>query len=258
MSLPAATDHDLARHSIRLLLSQQTPEGAYPASPTFSAYRGYCWFRDGSFIADAVSASGHAGSAARFFDWCARVLTDRADHIRWIVAETEAGRPPAGDRMLPTRFTFAGGDGTDDWWDFQLDGYGTWLWALDAHRARHGGDLARWQEAIDLTVDYLLASWNRPCYDWWEEHAHQVHVSTLGASSRASNAVARRRLDADRAARIRATVAALRAAIATDGLSTGTSPSGSAAPASTAASPPPSRRSASSMRARSSHARPLR
>lgn len=220
MSLPAAADHDLARHSIRLLLSQQTPEGAYPASPTFSAYRGYCWFRDGSFIADAVSASGHAGSAARFFDWCARVLTDRADHIRWIVAETEAGRPPAGDRMLPARFTFAGGDGTDDWWDFQLDGYGTWLWALDAHRARHGGDLARWQEAIDLTVDYLLASWNRPCYDWWEEHAHHVHVSTLACIGAGLNAVVGD-VSPDRAARIRATVAALRAAIATDGLSKG-------------------------------------
>ena len=220
MHLPAAADHDLARHSIRLLLSQQTPEGAYPASPTFSAYRGYCWFRDGSFIADAVSASGHAHSAMRFFDWCAGVLTDRAEHIRWIVAETEAGRPPAGDRMLPARFTFAGGDGTDDWWDFQLDGYGTWLWALDAHRRRHGGGLGRWQEAIELTVDYLVASWNRPCYDWWEEHAQHVHVSTLACIGAGLDAVAGD-VSPERAARIRATVAAIRAAIATEGLSKG-------------------------------------
>ena len=220
MPLPAAADHDLARHSIRLLLSLQTPEGAYPASPTFSAYRGYCWFRDGSFIADAVSASGHDESAARFFDWCARVVTDRADHVRWIVAETEAGRPPGGDRMLPARFTFAGGDGTDDWWDFQLDGYGTWLWALDAHRTRHSGDLARWQEAIDLTVDYLVASWDRPCYDWWEEHAHHVHVSTLACIGAGLAAVAGD-VSPERAARIRSTLTALRAAIATHGLSKG-------------------------------------
>ena len=38
--------------------------------------------------------------------------------------------------MLPARFTFAGEDGTDEWWDFQLDGYGTWLWALVEHLER--------------------------------------------------------------------------------------------------------------------------
>jgi GH15 family glucan-1,4-alpha-glucosidase len=221
--LPAAADHELARHSIRLLLSEQTPEGAYPASPTFSAYRGYCWFRDGSFIADAVSASGHAESADRFFDWCARVLTDRADHIRWIVAESEAGRPPAGDRMLPARFTFAGGDGTDDWWDFQLDGYGTWLWALAAHRTRHAGsagDLARWQDAVDLTVDYLIASWSRPCYDWWEEHAPHIHVSTLACIGAGLDAVAGY-VSPERATRIADAADGIRAAIDADGLSNG-------------------------------------
>ncbi len=220
MPLPAAADHDLARHSIRLILSLQTPEGAYPASPTFSAYRGYCWFRDGSFIADAVSASGHTGSAERFFDWCARVLTERADHIAWIVSESAAGRPPAGERMLPARFTFAGGDGDDDWWDFQLDGYGTWLWALAAHRERHGGDLSRWQDAIDLTVDYLVASWDRPCYDWWEEHAHHVHVSTLACIGAGLTSVVSD-VSPERAERIAGTVADIRRAIAADGLSQG-------------------------------------
>ena len=39
--------------------------------------------------------------------------------------------------MLPTRFTFDGQPGSDPWWDFQLDGYGTWLWAVHAHAARH-------------------------------------------------------------------------------------------------------------------------
>jgi GH15 family glucan-1,4-alpha-glucosidase len=169
----------LAASGHALIVAQQTPEGAYPASPTFSAYAGYCWFRDGSFIADGVSAYGDEHSASAFFDWCARVLEDRADHIGWIVAETSAGRPPSGDRMLPARFTFARGDGTDEWWDFQLDGYGTWLWALTEHASRHSVDLDRWRAAAELTVDYLVSSWNRPCYDWWEEHSHAVHVSTL-------------------------------------------------------------------------------
>lgn len=210
----------LATRSLRLITDLQTAEGAYPASPTFSAYLGYCWFRDGAFTADAVSAAGEPASAERFFDWCARVLTDRADHIRWIVAETEAGRPPGAERMLPARFTFAGGDGTDEWWDFQLDGYGTWLWALAAHVARHGGDLSRWQDAVDLTVDYLASSWQRPCYDWWEEHAMHVHVSTLACVGAGLEAVAPF-LDAARGARARDAVDGIRSLIADRGLTGG-------------------------------------
>lgn len=207
----------LAAHSIRLITGLQTPEGAYPASPTFSAYRGYCWFRDGAFIADAASAAGEAASAERFFDWCARVLEERGDHIRWIVAETEAGRPPSADRMLPARFTFAGGDGADEWWDFQLDGYGTWLWALVAHVERHGADAHRWRDAVALTVDYLVASWERPCYDWWEEHAMHVHVSTLACIGAGLDAVAVL-LDPERTERAAAAVAAIRARIAGEGV----------------------------------------
>jgi GH15 family glucan-1,4-alpha-glucosidase len=215
----------LAAHSIRLITGLQTPEGAYPASPTFSAYLGYCWFRDGAFIADAASAAGEARSAERFFDWCARVLDSRADHIRWIVAESAAGRPPAAEQMLPARYTFEGGDGTDEWWDFQLDGYGTWLWALVAHVDRHGGGtgvdtavgLERWRSAVELTVDYLVASWERPCYDWWEEHAMHVHVATLACVGAGLAAVVPV-LDAERAQRATAAVDGIRALIASEGV----------------------------------------
>ncbi|WP_345764064.1 glycoside hydrolase family 15 protein [Diaminobutyricibacter sp. McL0608] len=189
LSVLAPDIETLVRSSHHLIVELQTPEGAYPASPTFSAYEGYCWFRDGAFIADAVSAYGDEASATAFFDWCSRVIVGRQDQIRWIVAETRAGRPPTGDRMLPARFTFAGGDGVDDWWDFQLDGYGTWLWALTAHVERFGLDPDRWSLAVQLTVDYLLSSWSRPCYDWWEEHSESVHVSTLACVAAGLSAV---------------------------------------------------------------------
>ena len=197
----------LVRASHHLIAGLQTPEGAYPASPTFSAYEGYCWFRDGAFIADAMSVYGDDGSANAFFDWCARVIGDRRDHIRSIVDQTREGKPPAGERMLPARFTFAGGDGTDEWWDFQLDGYGTWLWALVQHLGRSDVDADRWRSAVELTVDYLLASWSRPCYDWWEEHSEVVHVSTLACVAAGLQAVADAGLvDRSRAAIIDATV----------------------------------------------------
>jgi GH15 family glucan-1,4-alpha-glucosidase len=179
----------LAESSIQLILRYQDASGAYPASPTFSAYRGYCWFRDGSFIADGVSAAGAVDSASRFFDWCSGILLSRRDQVERIAGRAAEGNPVPDLEMLPTRFTFEGGDGADDWWDFQLDGYGTWLWAVAEHSARHGLGLERWREAIELTVDYLASSWDRPCFDWWEENPTQVHVSTLGCIAAGLRAV---------------------------------------------------------------------
>jgi GH15 family glucan-1,4-alpha-glucosidase len=184
-STPVLADREalaaLALDQRALIRSLQHADGAYPASPTFSAYRGYSWFRDGAFIADAMSAGGDAASAEAFFGWCARVIEARRDDVARIVAAAAAGTPLPDADMLPTRFDFDGRDGTDEWWDFQLDGYGIWLWALGAHVTRHGVDAAPWLDACRLTIEYLASSWARPCYDWWEEHIEQVHVSTLGS-----------------------------------------------------------------------------
>ncbi|MGV8896998.1 MAG: glycoside hydrolase family 15 protein [Rhodoglobus sp.] len=197
---------DIAANSARLIRKFQDASGAYPASPTFSAYRGYSWFRDGAFIADGMSAHGEAESASRFHDWCSGILVSRRDQITRIVSASLAGSPVPDVEMLPTRFTLAGGEGADDWWDFQLDGYGTWAWAVVQHARRHSLSLDPWREALELATDYLLSSWQRPCFDWWEEHAEHVHVSTLGCISAGLRA-ASHELDADRAARALAVVA---------------------------------------------------
>ena len=186
MSTVTSTAHPeltaLAESSLALIVGLQDASGAYPASPTFSAYRGYSWFRDGAFIADGVSSWGSAGvdSASRFHDWCARILLSRESQIAAIVAASGTDAPVADSEMLPTRFTFDGLEGDDEWWDFQLDGYGTWLWAVVEHARRHDLSLEPWGAAMALAVDYLVSSWDRPCFDWWEEHSEQVHVSTLG------------------------------------------------------------------------------
>lgn len=171
----------LAVLSHATITQHQHPAGAYPAAPTFSAYRGYTWFRDGAFIADGVSRFGDVQSASGFHDWCSRVLVDRQARVDSLLGLAARGQRPDVEMMLPTRFTLDGEEGPDPWWDFQLDGYGTWLWSLVAHADRHRLDLARWSSAIEVAVDYLTAFWASPCYDWWEENPEQRHVSTLGA-----------------------------------------------------------------------------
>ena len=210
----------LARASVELILRLQDESGAYPASPSFSAYRGYSWFRDGAFIADAMSSAGEIDSAGRFFDWCAGILTDRSVLVAEIVARAGTADPVPDQQMLATRFTFAGEEGNDDWWDFQLDGYGTWLWAVVEHANRHGLVLDRWRTAIELSVDYLCSSWPRACFDWWEEEVGEVHVSTLGCIA-AGLAAAAPSLDDARNAASSAAVSEIQTLIRGEGLAAG-------------------------------------
>lgn len=221
--IPTRADHSaLVDSSADLIESLQHAGGAYPASPTFSAYAGYSWFRDGAFIADGMSSVGRIASAERFFDWCAGVLDSRADEVRATVAAARAGDPVPDAAMLPTRFTFDGRAGDDEWWDFQLDGYGTWVWAVAEHVRRHGTDATRWAPAIALTVDYLASSWRRPCFDWWEEHADHVHVSTLGCIAAGLRAAATLDvLDPDRAALAVTTADEVEALIRAEGVADG-------------------------------------
>ena len=171
----------LISRSVELILAEQDGSGAYPAASTFSAYRGYAWLRDGSFTAEAMSRCDQSGSADRFHDWVTGVLTARVGQVERVCAATTAGSVPDPADLLPTRFTLAGADGTDDWWDFQTDGYGTWLWAVTTHCRRHRLHPGPWLAGISIAVDYLVAVGHQACYDWWEEHREHRHISTLAA-----------------------------------------------------------------------------
>lgn len=212
----------LARHSHDVIARHQDAGGAYPASPTFSAYRGYAWLRDGAFTAEGMSRYGATASVDRFHDWVDGVLARRGPQVDALLAGRRDGRQPPLSEMLPTRFTFDGENGTDPWWDFQTDGYGMWLWAVTTHAARHELDLARWRAGITVATDYLLGFWDLPCYDWWEEHVEQRHTSTL-AAVRAGllAAAAGGTLDADRAAACALAAAEIEHLVRAEGLTRG-------------------------------------
>ena len=208
----------LTQHSIQVIRRFQDPSGAYPASPSFSAYQGYAWLRDGSFTVEAMSRWGEVESANRFHSWVSRVLLDRADAVKSLVTARQHGEPIDVERMLPTRFTLDGRDGEDDWWDYQTDGYGMWLWALAVHLDRHGSSPGPWLPAVQVAVDYLCAFGGDACYDWWEEHSEHRHISTLGAvQAGLAAASAMASLDDGRRAKAKASAAALLTIILTEG-----------------------------------------
>ena len=233
LALPTTSEdldrlRDLARTSAEVIAQHQDSGGAYPASPTFSAYQGYAWFRDGSFVAEGMSRYGAVESVDRFHRWAVGVLTSRGEHVADLLARADRGEQLPLTDMLPTRFLLDGADGQDPWWDFQTDGYGMWLWQLVTHAERHDRPLDPYREAVAIAVDYLLATWALPCYDWWEEHVEERHPSTLAPVRAGLLAVAGARcadgsplLDDARSARAREVADAISALVRADGMTSG-------------------------------------
>lgn len=172
---------DLYQRSIQIILANQGGAGGYLACPNFPTYR-YCWFRDGSFIAYAMDLSGQRDSAARFHQWATGVVLRRADLVQRAIDKVGRGESLGNEDLLHTRYTLAGEVSGEEWPNFQLDGFGTWLWALAEHRRMHAARLPEeWLRAAALVGKYLAALWHLPCSDLWEENADQVHPYTLAA-----------------------------------------------------------------------------
>jgi len=171
---------DLARRSVELILGNQTPSGAFIASPTFSQY-GYCWLRDGAFTAYALDLVGEHVAASRFHDWVTEVVLARSSDLRRAIGSAIRGGALQPNDCLHCRYAADGSESAVEWPTFQLDGPGIWLWALGEHVAA-GGELApRRAAAARLAAEYVAALWGCASYDAWEESPDRLHSSTVGA-----------------------------------------------------------------------------
>ena len=174
---------DLFNRSVQIILKNQTPEGAYVASPNFPNYA-YCWLRDGTYIAHAMDRTGHAESAEAFFHWVDRTIRRYASKVEKVVTYQQTRQPLNTNEFLHTRYNLDGSEVTDvEWSNFQIDGYGTWLWGLAEH-VKGSGELnllTELAESVSLTVRYLAAVWCLPNSDCWEEHPEYQHPYSLAA-----------------------------------------------------------------------------
>lgn len=164
--------------SVATMLRHQSGHGSFVASPDFGQYQ-YCWLRDGSFVAHALDLAGQPQAAARYHRWVARTL----DPLRAVMQAAPRLRNTTGgqSKLPPARFALDGSVVLDGWPNFQIDGYGAWIWSLREH-LRMTGDRALLRQVrpvVDTTWRYLDALALSPCFDVWEEHGDQVHTSTL-------------------------------------------------------------------------------
>ncbi len=173
---------NVKEQSISIIKTNQHKSGAYVACPTFETYN-YCWLRDGSFIAYAMDVCGEHNSSKAYFDWTHKAIKEIADRFTILQDELNRGEMVSSHRYPPARFTLDGKADDSDWPNFQLDGYGTYLWALAQHvRLNHLSNIpSEYEASVKLVTDYLKRCWGHECYDCWEEHGDKIHPSTLGS-----------------------------------------------------------------------------
>lgn len=169
----------LEESSIRIIRENQSSTGGFIASPNFAVYN-YSWFRDGAFIAYAMSLMGENESALAFHRWAAKNINDRESKILHLIASSKAGVEIDPEDHLHCRYSIDGCESDEEWTNFQLDGFGTWLWAANEFRSTGNVlDPSIYRAASNL-IPYLAEFWSSPSFDWWEESFGYQHVSTLG------------------------------------------------------------------------------
>jgi GH15 family glucan-1,4-alpha-glucosidase len=183
---------ELARQSVRVLIAGQSRSGALVASPTFPTY-GYSWLRDGAFCAEALDAAGESPAAAAFHRWAARSIEAHRPLVEAAIAASANGEARQATLMPPARYTLEGAleaAADEPWPNFQIDGYGMWLWSLERHLVGRRPE-ADALPTVQLVADYLAGCWQLRCFNCWEEFESGEHASTLAAVAAGLGAAAR-------------------------------------------------------------------
>src|SRR5579863_7785405 len=170
------------QESIDAILRNQSPSGAFIASPDFNQYH-FCWLRDGSFSAFALDRAGEFEASARYHAWVNDAIGGISGIIDDVIDKMLRGEKLDPTIMPPARFALDGTSVIDDWPNFQIDGYGTWLWSLGQHlhQSNQTSVPKEWRSSVARAARYLATFALTPCYDVWEENGTAVHTSTLAS-----------------------------------------------------------------------------
>jgi GH15 family glucan-1,4-alpha-glucosidase len=169
----------LRQLSISVILKNQHTSGSFVASPTFSQY-GYSWLRDGTYIAYSLLLKGYEREVRAHIQWVSDVIARYAHKIRELPDLLDSGKPRENQWFLSARYTLEGEEDTSDWPNFQIDGYGSWLWLVAQYLKGTQQALPDdWDTSVKLVIDYLGLVWKLPNSDCWEEFHGEIHPATL-------------------------------------------------------------------------------
>lgn len=178
--LSVGIDNPSIKRSALAILRNQRDNGAFVASPDFVEYQ-FCWLRDGSFSAYALDQVGEYEASGRYHQWVNDAIERISEIIDTVIEMRFRGEVLDPAHMPPARFALDGSSVIDEWPNFQIDGYGTWLWSLGQHFALSGHPTLpdNLRSSVARAARYLSTFALNPCYDVWEESGTALHSSTL-------------------------------------------------------------------------------
>ena len=172
---------NLYNKSIEVILHNQSKNGLYVACPNFENYR-YCWLRDSAFTAYSMDLSGNNTSSRKYYYGIDNILKIRCEKVEQLINTYKKNRFIDKRNILPARFSLSGKMTDTDWPEFQIDGYGIFLWGLVKH-LEITDELnlleTTFKDSIDIVIKYLTNFWIVPNYDCWEENGDKINTSTI-------------------------------------------------------------------------------
>lgn len=123
---------DLYRQSLAVIEAGQTPTGAFLGGPDYGRYR-YSSLRDGCFVAYSADRVGRHDLSRQFLRWVNATLLPFEGRVSALVTKAASGDRVEQHEWLHCRYTPDGEEGMEAWGNFQLDGYGTYIWAVCEH-----------------------------------------------------------------------------------------------------------------------------
>jgi GH15 family glucan-1,4-alpha-glucosidase len=169
----------LRKVSVSLIRNNQDETGAFVASPSFSQYS-YSWLRDGTYIAYSLLIKGYYEEVEAYIQWVVGVIERYAHKVDRLPNLLASSQDKQNNWFLSARYTLEGNEDTSDWPNFQIDGYGSFLWLVARYLGAKGIALpSDWIKACDTVITYLQLVWNQPNSDCWEEFEGYIHPATL-------------------------------------------------------------------------------
>ena len=138
-------------------------------------------------------------ASARYHAWVNDAIGGISGIIDDVIEKMLRGEDLDPTIMPPARFSLDGTSVIDDWPNFQIDGYGTWLWSLGQHlvESKQSTLPKELRSSVARAARYLATFATSPCYDVWEENGSAVHTSTLACVYGGLTTAARLLDDAD-------------------------------------------------------------
>lgn len=168
---------DRMKQSMEIIKRNQLESGVIIASQEEGPYH-YCFLKDSSFSVYALDLMGQHKEGELFYDWSSRKIVQLENKIRKGIERHQKHEKLLDSDYLHTIYT---PDGIEDEQrsNFQLDGYGVWLWGICQHISITKNNKEVYLKSIQLIADYLSCFWTSPCFGCWEEKDDRIHTSTL-------------------------------------------------------------------------------